>query len=160
MRKTLALAVLVVFVLCAPSAWAIPDPYNPNFRVTVGTSYETQITLGSTFSFDYWWDIYSPVPQGQPWAALYLLDRTGQQVTLWSTYQNQSSTAWQSTGAIQIAAQQQGLQTIRWEVQDFGFQNPDPIVWVRYTASVPEPTTLLLMGLGLIGLAGVRRIKK
>ena len=75
---------------------------------------------------------------------------------MWTNYENQSSTQWESTGPISIPVQYQGkVTTIRWEVSDFGVQDPNPTVYIGNSAtSVPEPLTLLLLGLGLVGVAG------
>lgn len=43
-----------------------------------------------------------------------------------------------------------GIRSLEFEVTESG-------VWVNEIASIPEPTTLLLLGIGLIGLAGFRR---
>ena len=107
MKKLSVLAAVLIFSFSAGVVWAVPSTYD--FSVTVGTTHDTNVVLGSTYSFDFWWDIPNPSAPGTPWAGLYFFDETGGQVTLWTNYQNQSSTQWESTGPISIPVQYQGI---------------------------------------------------
>ena len=55
MKKLSVLAAVLIFSFSAGVVWAVPSTYD--FSVTVGTTHDTNVVLGSTYSFDFWWDI-------------------------------------------------------------------------------------------------------
>jgi hypothetical protein len=69
-----------------------------------------------------------------------------------------SSTEW-LTAMISVPEELWGLETqIRFVLDDYG-PNTDPTVFLNniQSAPVPEPSTMLLLASGLVGLVGVRR---
>ena len=129
----------------------------PGPVVTTASSYTTNyMTLGDTFSFDTWWQM------GQEPTSLnfdVLIFRNGQ----WNFVGGDvntggSSTQWE-TLTFDVPEWAQGTQTqIKFVLADFG-QETDPTVYLRNvsTGAVPEPSTILLFGAGLIGLGFLRR---
>lgn len=132
MRKVVLLGVLAAMLLCVPTAWAILTPGDADFKVSAWGPCETTKDMGGTFSFYYWRTITAPLAQGQSWAF----------------YQNVSPGAWQYTG-------QQ-----RWEARYPGFPGFYPVAPVHPPQAVPEPTTLILVGFGLMAVAGASRFRR
>lgn len=151
-----------------PGAWAVakfnqPAPgSDPMSLVTTDQFFLTDfITLGDTFSFDYFWEMESEPTD-------FNLDALFFNGTEWETFGWQlnfsgSSTDWTSASFyVPTWARGQSVQ-IKFSLFDWG-QETDPVVYLRNIAStstpVPEPTTLLLFGSGLAGLAAVGRKRR
>ncbi|NPV04885.1 MAG: PEP-CTERM sorting domain-containing protein [Syntrophaceae bacterium] len=132
MRKVMVLAVLAALLLCVPAAWAILTPGDADFKPTAWGPCGMTKDMGGTFSFYYWRNVSAPPAPGQHWAF----------------YQNMGPGAWQYAGKY------------RWEARYPGFPGFYPVAPVTQPHAVPEPTTLLLLGLGLIGVAGIGRFRK
>jgi hypothetical protein len=141
-------------------SWAVRDgDYGPS--VSTEQTYTTDaILLGDTFSFDYFWELgIEPTEfnldiiffRGTEWETLG-----------WTLNFDGNSEEWASA-SFWVPEWARGLEAqIRFSLFDLG-QTTDPTVYLRNigssTASVPEPSTLILMGAGLAGIAGMGRKK-
>jgi hypothetical protein len=126
------------------------EPFPPDVG-SFASSYETAFFNTDTDPEDATITYVSgPSMTGDP---LYLLVKDGNHDPIWYIFDLNSvspptpSVSWNGTETLQI--------------QDF-WPNGGAIshVSIYGSATVPEPTTLMFLGLGLIGLAGVRRFKK
>jgi|GEM_PF-1941298 len=132
----------------------------PTWEAYVQTDldYYLTMTLGDTFSFEYWWEI-GQEPDGFNLDILFFRDGEWR-LFGWDLNFDGSSTEWE-IAKFMVPEELRGLETeIRFRVFDFGAFT-DPTVYLRNISSepVPEPSTVLLIASGLLGLMGLRTIR-
>lgn len=144
-------------------AWAVRGgDYGPSVSTT--QNYLTEfLTLGDTFSFDYWWEMGTE-PTNFNFDILFF-NGTEWETFGWELNSGGSSDAWE-TASFYVPEWARGTEAqIIFSLLDWG-QQTDPTVYLRNISSnsapVPEPATLILLGTGLLGLAGSsnRRFKR
>ena len=135
----------------------------PAHLVTTTKTYTTDnLTLGGTFSFEYYWKMGTEPTE--PNLDFLWFNGTEWQTLGWTLNFDGSSESWQSASFYVPSWGRGETAQIMFRVFDLG-QETDPTVYLRNIVSngstpVPEPTTMLLFGTGLVGLVGTRLRKK
>lgn len=125
---------------------------------TTDTFISDHLTLGDTFSFDYWWGMGMDPTDGN--LDILIFNDTEWESFGWELSFDENSDGWQ-TASFYVPEWARGQEAqIMFRVFDFG-QETDPILYLNNISSnsapVPGPSTIILLGGGLIGFVGTAR---
>jgi hypothetical protein len=141
------------------SPFAPSTGFDPNieiYSVSTGSQYITDtLLLGDTFSFDYWWEM--GVEPTEFNLDVLFFNGVNWETFGWVLNFDGDSDQWESA-SFWVPPWARGENTqVMFSLLDWG-QETDPTVYLRNIGtSVPEPSTLLLIGFGILGIGFIRK---